>query len=280
MEAAPPSRRGLYVALQFSTQWLSTLVAGIIGLILSSLLTSSELTQWGWRAAFLVGALVVPFGLFVRRHLPETLPPRDETPGQAQLQWRVIIRGLFMMLAATIANYTLQYLTTFATHTLGLVPRIAFAATALCGLCGTLFTLLGGFLADRLGRKPVMITATTLLMLTVPPGFIAMVTMKTGAALLGAAALMAIFLALALPAMLVSLLENLPASSRSGAVGTLYALAISVFGGTAQFAIAGLITITGSPLVPAWYMSGAVLMGLIALTGMRETAPVKIGRQN
>ena len=163
MEAAPPSRRGLYVALQFSTQWFGPLVAGIVGLILTSLLTNGELTQWGWRVAFMVGALVVPFGLFVRRHLPETLPPRDETPGRAKVQWGVIIRGLFMMLAATIATYTLQYLTTFATHTLGLVPSIAFGGAAICGLCGTLFTLLGGYLADRLGRKPVMITAATLL---------------------------------------------------------------------------------------------------------------------
>jgi MFS family permease len=280
MEAAPPSRRGLYVALQFSTQWFGPLVAGIVGLILTSLLTNGELTQWGWRVAFMVGALVVPFGLFVRRHLPETLPPRDETPGRAKVQWGVIIRGLFMMLAATIATYTLQYLTTFATHTLGLVPSIAFGGAAICGLCGTLFTLLGGYLADRLGRKPVMITAATLLALTVPPAFMAMVTMKTGAALLVGAALMAIFLALALPAMLVSLMENLPVSSRSGAVGTLYALAISIFGGTAQFAVQALITLTGSPLVPAWYMTGAVLLGLIALTGMRETAPVKIGLKN
>ena len=278
MEAAPPSRRGFYVALQFSTQWLATLVAGIIGLILSSLLTSSAQTQWGWRVAFLVGALVVPFGLFVRRHLPETLPSRDETSGQANLQWGVIVCGLLMMLAATIATYTLNYLTTFSTHTLGLAPSIAFGGAAICGLCGTLFTLLGGYLADRLGRKPVMIAATTLLALTVPPAFMAMVTMKTGAAVLVGAALMAIFLALALPAMLVSLLENLPVSTRSGAVGTLYALATSIFGGTAQFAVQGLITITGSPLMPAWYMTGAVLLGLIGLTGMRETAPVKIRR--
>ena len=276
MEAAAPSRRALYVALQFSTQWLSILAAGVIGLILSSLLSNSALTLWGWRVAFLIGALVVPFGLIVRRHLPETLPPRGEASRQAPLQWAVILRGLFMMAAATIATYTLNYLTTFAIHTLGLLPRIAFGATAVCGLCGTLFTLLGGFLADRLGRKPVMTIATALLMLAVPPAFMAMVVMKTGAALLLAAALMTILLSLAMPAMLVSLLENLPAATRSGGIGTLYALAISVFGGTAQFVVAGLITLTGSPLMPAWYMSGAVLLGLIALVGMRETAPIKL----
>jgi MFS family permease len=277
MEAAPKERRGFYVALQFSTQYLAILASGIIGLVLANLLTPAALTQWGWRAAFLVGALVVPFGLFVRRHLPETLPERAETEAVMASRWGVAVRGLFMLAAATIATYTLTYLTTFATHTLGLLPRIAFGATAMCGLCGLIFTLVGGSMADRLGRKPMMLTSATLLMLAAPPSFMAMVAMKTGGALLGASAVMTILLSLAMPAIFISLLENLPAATRSGGIGTLYALAISVFGGTAQFLVAALITATGSPLMPGWYMSGAILLGLIAMAGMRETAPVKTG---
>jgi MFS family permease len=277
MEAAPRERRGFYVALQFSTQWLAILAAGIIGLVLANLLTPAALTQWGWRAAFLVGALVVPFGLFVRRHLPETLPEREETDAVMPSRWSVVLRGLFMLAAGTIATYTLNYLTTFATHTLGLLPRIAFGATAMCGLCGLIFTLLGGYMADRLGRKPMMVASMTLLTLAAPPCFMAMVAMKTGGALLGASAVMAILLSLAMPAIFISLLENLPAATRSGGIGTLYALAISVFGGTTQFLVAALITLTGSPLMPGWYISGAMLVGLIAMAGMRETAPVKTG---
>jgi len=279
MEAAPPPRRGLYVALQLSTQWLATLVAGIVGLVLTSRLTPDALTQWGWRVAFLIGALVVPFGLAVRRYLPETLERQEKAEAKSgvHFQWSVVMRGLFMLAAGTIATYTLNYLVTFATHTLGLPSRVAFGATAVCGLCGVIFTLVGGFLADRLGRRPVMTAAVTLLMLAVLPCFMAMVTIKTGAVFLGAAALMAILLSLALPPMFVSLMENLPAATRSGGIGTLYALAISIFGGTAQFVVAALVTVTGSPLMPAWYMAGALLLGLIALTGMRETAPLKTG---
>jgi len=277
MEAAPPARRGFYVSLQFSTQWLATLLAGIVGLVLASKLTPDALTQWGWRVAFLIGVLVVPFGLIVRRYLPETLGQREETAVAAHFPWGVVVRGLFMLAAGTIATYTLNYLTTFSTHTLGLPARVAFGVTAICGLCGVIFTVIGGYLADRLGRKPVMLTMVSLLMLAVIPCFLAMVNLKTGTALLGAAMLMATLLALSLPAMFVSLMENLPAATRSGGIGTLYALAISIFGGTAQFVVAALITVTGSPLMPAWYMAGALFLGLIALAGMRETAPVKVG---
>ena len=73
VEAAPPNRRGFYVSLQFATQNFSILMAGAIGLLLSSMLSPAALTDWGWRAAFLVGAMIVPFTIMIRRSLGETL---------------------------------------------------------------------------------------------------------------------------------------------------------------------------------------------------------------
>src|SRR5579859_2016708 len=165
MEAAPSSRRGLYVALQFCTQWLAILVAGIVGLVLASKLSPAALEQYGWRVAFLVGVLIVPLGLIVRRHLPETLPAPESARAAVPLDWGVVVRGLFILAGGTIATYTLNYLTTYASHTLGMPSKIAFGATTICGLCGVVFTLVGGHLADRLGRKPVMLASAGLLML-------------------------------------------------------------------------------------------------------------------
>jgi hypothetical protein len=65
---------------------------------------------------------------------------------------------------------------------------------------------------------------------------------------------------------------------RSGAVALIYALAISVFGGSTQFLVAWLIRATGNPLAPAWYMFCGVMIGLAALSLLPETAPVKMGR--
>jgi ABC-type uncharacterized transport system permease subunit len=60
---------------------------------------------------------------------------------------------------------------------------------------------------------------------------------------------------------------------RSGALATIYALAISTFGGSTQFVITWLMRITGDPLAPAWYMAGAIAIGLAAMLLMPETAP-------
>ena len=62
--------------------------------------------------------------------------------------------------------------------------------------------------------------------------------------------------------------------------GLIYASAISVFGGTAQFAVAWLTDLTGSPLAPAWYLTGAVAITLVAMSQMPESAPRKLTRKN
>src|SRR5580765_8244072 len=72
-EAAPLHRRGLYLSMQYATQDAAVLIAGIVGASLSATLSAQQLQDWGWRAAMLLGASIVPFGLLVRRALPETL---------------------------------------------------------------------------------------------------------------------------------------------------------------------------------------------------------------
>src|SRR5947209_13554363 len=74
LESAPPGRRGFYLSIHLATADLAVLVAGIVGLSLSSLLSEPMLDAWGWRIAFLIGASIVPFGLALRRTLEETLP--------------------------------------------------------------------------------------------------------------------------------------------------------------------------------------------------------------
>src|SRR5262245_15840487 len=77
-EAAPPRRRGLYLSMQYVTQDCAVFVAGAIGATLAALLTEQQLQVWGWRVAMLLGAVIVPFGLMLRRTLPETLHRADD----------------------------------------------------------------------------------------------------------------------------------------------------------------------------------------------------------
>jgi MFS family permease len=282
VEAAPPLRRGLYLALQYATQDFAVLVAGLVGFALSSLLAPADLESWGWRLAFLIGAAIVPFGLVMRRSLPETLfhapPPADgSAPIRRRAPTRILVLGLAMLGAGTIANYVLGYMTTYAQDSLHLAASIAFGATIVLGAVAVICDVACGLMSDRLGRKPVMVISGVALTLLSVPAFLLMVRAPSVWTLWGGTALMSALLAFMSGPALITITESLPRGVRSGALGTLYAVAIASFGGSTQFLIKWLTDVTGSPLAPGWYMAAAMAVGALAMILARETAPVKTG---
>jgi MFS family permease len=210
--------------------------------------------------------------------MQETLKPLvPEVDGPAPTGYaRIVVLGLVLLSTATTTNYLLQYMTTYASVNLGMPARIAFGATAVIGLSGLVCDSLGGWLSDRFGRKPVMIIPWLMLAVAVFPTFWMLDRLRTGAALYTACGLLASISTLSSATVIVAITESLPQRVRSGGIALIYALAISVFGGSAQFLVAWLIRATGNPLAPAWYMFCGVIIGLIALFQLPETAPVKI----
>jgi MHS family citrate/tricarballylate:H+ symporter-like MFS transporter len=137
--------------------------------------------------------------------------------------------------------------------------------------------LLGGVLSDSFGRKPVMLGGALALLLLGVPCYMAMLVFNSPAVLLTVAGLLALFVGVFPPAVLANICESFPAARRAGSIGITYALAVAAFGGSAQYAVTWLIDATGSPLAPAWYMTGAMVLSIIGMLLMRESAPVKIG---
>ena len=276
LEAAPPSRRGLYASLQATSADSAALVAGLVGVALASTLDSAQLDAWGWRIALLLGVCIIPFAFVMRRTLTETLTaPTPADPGDVPAPGyvRVFVLGLIMLSAATTNNYVLEYMTTYASNTLGMPAAVSFGATAAIGASGLVCDTLGGWLSDRIGRKPVMIVPWVLLVLAIYPSFSILEQLRTRTALLTVSAVLNGIQTLSSATIIVAITESLPKRVRSGAFALIYALAISVFGGSTQFLVALIIHTTGNPLAPAWYMLAAVTIGLIAMFRLPETAP-------
>jgi MHS family citrate/tricarballylate:H+ symporter-like MFS transporter len=274
IEAAPPGKRGLYASLSYCSQDLSVMMAGIVGVVLSNVLGATALSEWGWRIAFLLGAIIVPFGLIVRRSLEETLPaptPEEGPPPPLRLYLRVALLGGAMLTCGTICNYVLNYSTTFALDTLKFGATIAFGATILNGFVTACFDLTSGWLSDRYGRKPVMLIFYALFFVVVLPVFYAMSHIHSVAVFYGGLALLCALQGLGGGPVLTWITESIPARIRSGAVSVIYAVSISIFGGSTQFAVKGLLIVTGSSLVPAWYMMAALVVGLTAMMLANET---------
>jgi MHS family citrate/tricarballylate:H+ symporter-like MFS transporter len=281
LEASPIEHRGLFTSFQSATQSVATLAAGLVGFVLSNFLNEQQLQSYGWRVAFLLGALTVPFALIIRRSLPETLHETDAGAAEsdaAQSRPYLIVAfiGVFILANGTIGTYIRTYMTTYAIATLHMPANIGFAATIVNGVFGTAFSFCSGALSDRVGRKPVMLVSSALLLALIFPSFYVMSHYRTTLTLLGATAILTILSTMSIIPMVTWLTESFPPGIRSSGLAITYAVSISAFGGTTQYAVAWLIKRTGSPLAPAWYWIVAAIIGLIAVLATHETAPRKL----
>ena len=264
MEAAPPGRRGFFISLNFASADFAVLVAGLVGFGLSSILTSNQLETWGWRAAFLLGAAIVPLGLRLRKTLVETLSEKNEdVPDAGKPLLFLAGAGLFIIAGATISNYTLDYLTTYAQATLHMAVPAAFAATVVLGVVGVAGDLVGGLASDRFGPKRVLVVPWLVLIASAIPVFHLLNDLRTPMALLASTAVLTVFHIMGSSPATIHFGQSLPARARAGTIGIVYALAIAIFGGTTQLFETLLIRWTGNPVAPGWYMMGAVALALI-----------------
>jgi MFS family permease len=276
LEAAPPAHRGLYTTLQYASQGVAAILGGTIAFALAKLLNAADLASYGWRIAFLLGAVALPFGFVLQRALPETLQVHAAHAAEdIATHLRAAVLALFALGSATIGVYTLYYLPTYVQTVLGMPPAIASATGIVFGAFNVVFSVLGGFLSDRYGRRWIAIWPRVVVALIAVPLFAWLSVERSGVALYGLTALLTIFVAASSGANLPAIAESVPPALRSGVLSTVYAVAIAVFGGTAQLAEAGLVKQSGSPLAPGWYLTLAAVMGIVAIWLMPETAPIK-----
>ena len=284
LESAAVEKRGLIVSWQGASQAIATATAGLVGVVLATNLSAAALDSYGWRIALLLGAAILPFGLWVRRNLPETLHAHESHPATqttaetglaiARENMRIIVLGLLLLASGAVSTQVFNYFTTFAQNTLHLAGNISFAATVTFGGVASIAVLCGGALSDRLGRRPLIISGQFAALVLTYPVFSWIVTVRSATALLAGVAILAVS-AVGAGAVQVAITESLPKRIRGSAFAVIYATAIGVFGGSTQLVITWLIHVTGSPLAPAWVLFGATTVGLGTVLFLRESAPAR-----
>jgi predicted MFS family arabinose efflux permease len=244
--------------------------------------SGAQFADIGWRIAFAIGALVLPFGFIIRSTLPETLHHAEARleahPARADLRGhlRIILLGLGLIAGGTVSTYVFSFMTTYAQQTLHLGVGISFSITVATGSAGFVASLAGGALSDRVGRRPLLIWPRLAFLLAIIPVFVAVIHYRTGPVLLGLLGGLNFVGNLAGVPALVAVTESLRKEIRSVGVAAIYATAVSIFGGTTQFVVAWLDEVTHNPLAIAWYLVAATCVALFASVLMRESAGPRV----
>ena len=175
------------------------------------------------------------------------------------------------MAGGTVATYVSTYMTTYAVTTLKLTPTIGMAATCTVGISTVIFSLIGGWLSDKVGRKPVMLWPRAAIVVSVVPLFMYLVAYPSLVALIVVTTVLSALTAMSSATAFAAIPEMFPRQFRATGFSIAYAIGASVFGGTTQMAVTWLLGATGNSLVPAWYVAGACAVTLVAVCMVPES---------
>ncbi|MGY2047436.1 MFS family transporter [Methylobacterium sp. JK268] len=242
-EVALKGKRGFYGSFQYVTLIGGQLLASLVVVLITLALSDKEMSVWGWRIPFLIGALAAIVALYLRRSLHETSTAETRgarEAGSIAALWRHHRRAFLTVLGYTAGGSLIFY--TFTTYMQKYLVNTAHMdkKTVNYVMTAVLFTYmvvqpLFGIFADRFGRKTAMLifgASTTLL--TVPlMHAIGGAKDPVTAYLLITAALLCVSFYTSISGLVKA--EMFPAEVRALGVGLSYAIANAAFGGSAEF---------------------------------------------
>ena len=275
-EMAEPGRRGFYSSFQYVTLILGQLAALGTLLVLQFLLAPAALEAWGWRIPFAIGAGLAVVALYLRRSLAETpaftTTKRVRNPLRTLLGYpRECLTVVGLTLGGTVAFYTYStYMQKFLVNTSGFGKQTATLIMAAALAVFMLLQPLVGALSDRIGRRPLLIAFGVLGTLATVPLLEALAQTRSGWVAFGliCGALVIASGYTAINAVVKA--ELFPTEVRALGVALPYALAVSVFGGSAEYVGLWFKT-AGHESGFFWYVSGCIALSLLVYLWMPDT---------
>ena len=281
LEWAPSNRRAFYTSFAHSAAVAGTVVSAGLAALLSSTLSSDALESWGWRIPFLIGGLVItPIGYYLRTNVSET--PRFveevlkhsadvEQTNSRMFALNCLRAFAFASIWAASFYVYMIYVPAFLVrhghiqHSDALwITTAGFAMQACC-------IVAAGRLSDAIGRKPPLVMGAIIFFVISYPMFVFFTTTSSILFVLIAILLCSALIGLLAGSSSVAMAEMFPTRIRTTGVSISYGVGVAIFGGFASAISEFLVTATGSPLSPSFFVMAAALISLCVVLTSRET---------
>ncbi|HEX7915039.1 MFS transporter [Rudaea sp.] len=282
-EMATSKRRGFWSSFLYVTLIAGQLTALAVLIVLQQwVLTEDQLKAWGWRIPFAIGAGIALIALYLRRNMVETaaftgsqgkaeVKRNEGSLGLLARHWRAALIVVGLTMGGTLAFYTYTtYMSKFLVLSVGLSKETATLVNAATLFGYMLLQPLVGGLSDYVGRRPILIAFGVLgVLLTVP----VLTTLQATQDPYAAFALIMLMLLVvsgytAINAVVKA--ELFPVEIRALGVGLPYALAVAIFGGSAE-TVALWFKQGGHESGFYWYVTACIACSLLVYVFLPDT---------
>jgi len=281
-EYAPTERRGYFTCWIDNFGFMAFVAGSGLVFLLTATLGEATMSDWGWRIPFLIAGPLGLVGLYLRKHLedtPEFLEmvksgKTEASPLRTAVKtaWGALLFCVGFVVIKAVGHWTLQtFMPSYLSTELHYSKLDAYAITTIGLFAIAVMVPFMGYLSDKFGRKPLMLAGCAGFILFAYP---AMMVMARGDMLSAVLAMLLLGACIAAfdGACSAAMAELFPTSIRYGGMAIAYNLAVAFFGGITPWFSAYLITSTGNPFSPAFYVMGAALITFLTVLRAKETA--------
>ncbi|MEN0138536.1 MAG: MFS transporter, partial [Rhodococcus sp. (in: high G+C Gram-positive bacteria)] len=287
-ESTDSSRRALSSAYPGAAIYVGTGGATAIFALLT-LMPDDLFLSWGWRLPFLASAVIVLVAGYLRLKVNETAVFEeaaqhgevDRAPlvDAVRNHWRQILCGLALFSFVIPWAYVMQvFALSFVTKTLGVDSTQALIGLIVAEFCAIPVIIGFGRLADRIGRKPVLLSGAIFGIVFPFPMFMMLDTRSPW--MVGLALILGICLVQGTTSgpggALLS--ELFPTKIRWSGIAISREIPAAVVGGTIPLVATALVAVAGgTPWLVASYLMGLSVVGLIGIALLPETLGRSVG---
>ncbi|MDO4821410.1 MAG: MFS transporter [Rothia sp. (in: high G+C Gram-positive bacteria)] len=276
VEHAPRNKRGFFGAFPQIGVPLGMILATLVNLLLNALLTEEQFLSFGWRIPFWSSIILILVGFYIRHSVEESpvfkemqnLKKRESAPLKQLFKsnTKEVVLAALIFIANNAAGYlVIAFFISYGVKALGMSRGDAMTASLIGGLGWLIFTMVGGWMSDKIGRvRTFQLGYGFVILWAVPMWFL----VDSGSAALFTLAIFVLTIGLgpSYGPQSAMYAEMFPASVRFSGISIGYAIGAILGGAFAPMIAEMILKQTGQSWMIGLYIAALAVVSVIAVS--------------